>query len=206
MTMRREPIDEIPELAAVRAELETIKVPNPPRGLATVEHIMLDGCVMHESTQYEFADFVARWLWRNCYRAGQGVVAAYEASERYLSHECGMSEAWVRQNRRMVIASKLITMPDGNISAVAAGLPIDTGRQHPDLFRIARGPTPDLAMARAVDRLVRNGYRVGMSRVVLVRLLDQDGGADESYEPTAEDGPWLIEFARRLRDQRATPA
>lgn len=203
MTMRREPIDEIPELAAVRAELETIKVPNPPRGLATVEHIMLDGCVMHESTQYEFADFVARWLWRNGYRAGHGVVAAYEASELYLSHECGMSEAWVRQNRRMVIASKLVTMPDGNISAVAAGLPIDTGRQHPDLFRIARGPTVDLAMARAVDWLVRNGYRVGMSRVVLGRLLDQDGGADDSYEPTVEDGPWLIEFARR---QRATPA
>lgn len=196
--MRQEPIDEIPDLAAVRAELQTIKVPNPPRGYAIVEHVMLDGCLLHPSSQYEFADAVARWLWRNGYRAGQGVVAAYEAQERYLAGECGMSVAWVAQNRRMVIAANLVTMPDGNINAVAAGLPVDAGRQHPDLYRIARGPTPDLAMARAVDRLCRNGYRVGMSRAVLGRLLDSDGGADERYEPTVDDGPWLIEFARRV--------
>ena len=70
-------ISSIPELAAVFAELRTEKVPNPPRGYATVERILLpDGSCIHESSQYGFAEVVARWLWSNGYRARQGTVAA----------------------------------------------------------------------------------------------------------------------------------
>lgn len=192
-------IDAIPELAAVFAELRTEEVPNPPRGYATVERILLpDGSCIHKSSQYGFAPVVARWLWSNGYRAGQGTVAAYEASERYLAGECGMGDGWVRCNRRRVIAHQLqathhpvfnwlasLTVPHGGLGVL-----------------VATGTDATEALARAVDRLMRAGYRAGMSRAAIDALLERDTGPDWNYQPTQDDAPWVADLQQQ-RQRRA---
>jgi len=180
-------IDAIPELAEVFGELRTEEVPNPPRGYATVERILLpDGSCIHESSQYGFAPVVARWLWANGYRAGQGTVAAYEANEQYLAGECGMGEGWVRCNRRCSIASSLVAYKV--ITTWGAGFPGDeVGKLY---ATVAAGRSEIDALASAVDRLMRNGYRVGMSRMTVMALLEADGGPRD-YKPTQDDAPWI---------------
>lgn len=198
------PIESDPDLAAIAAELVTARVPNPPRGYAVVENIMIDGCTIHGSSQYGFADVVARWLFKHGYRAGQGAVAAYKATERYLANECGLSPEFVRCNRRRSIAQALVAKPcghlakDGWLAGFAGELEWDA---------VAGGGTEIEAIARAVDRLVRNGYRRGMSQRVLVRLLAADAGVDWGYQPTQEDAPWIADLeAKRAQAARATAA
>jgi len=200
-----------PEIAVIFAELVTTKVKNPPRGYAIVEHIALpDGSVLHESSQYGFAPVVASWLKVHGYRAGQGAVAAYEALERYLASECGLGRDYVAAFRRRAIAQALVALTgdvkvqhDEQIHArtfymggrYLAGFPGE--RQGTLWLGISAGTSDIDALARAVDRLMRCGYRVGMSRATTVALLDDDGGPDWNYRPTEADKPWIADFERR---------
>ena len=185
-------ISSIPELAAVFAELRTEKVPNPPRGYATVERILLpDGSCIHESSQYGFAEVVARWLWSNGYRARQGTVAAYEANERYLAGECGMGDGWVHCNRRRSIAQSLAATQVRGAMWIA-GLPSIADR-------VAVGDTEINALARAVERLMRAGHRVSMSPATTQHLLAGYTSQDLGYEPTQEDMPWIADLQARRR-------
>lgn len=192
-------IDAIPELAAVFAELRTEEVQSPPRGYATVERILLpDGSCIHESSQYGFAEVVARWLWANGYRAEQGPVAAYEASERYLAGDCGMGDGWVSCNRRRVIAGAITAERTGRLASEmwGAGLVFDGA-----LFVVATAGNEVDALARAVERLMSNGYRVGMARQTAFNLLAADHGSLWDYKPTRDDAPWICDLrrARALR-------
>lgn len=193
------PIDSDPNLAAITAELVTERVPNPPRGYAVVENITIDGCTIHGSSQYGFADVVARWLFKHGYRAGQGAVAAYEAAERYLADECGLSPEFVRCNRRRSIAQGLRSLQVGQLASAmwVAGFPGE--REETSWAAVASGSTEVDSIARAVDRLVRNGYRVGMSRAMTVKLLEADGGPDWGYQPGPLDSPWIADLEARGR-------
>ena len=198
------PIDSDPDLAAIAAELVTERVPNPPRGYAVVENIVIDGCTIHDSSQYGFADVVARWLFKHGYRAGQGAVAAYEATERYLADECGLSPEFVRCNRRRSIAQVLVATWNGGALWVA-GFP---GEVDGTLWAaVASGDAEVDAIARAVDRLMRNGCRVGMRRDVAVKLLEADDGPDWGYRPTQDDAPWIADLEnKRAREARLAAA
>lgn len=193
-------IDSVPELAAVFAELRTEKVPNPPRGYATVERILLpDGSCIHESSQYGFAEVVARWLWSNGYRAGQGTVAAYEANERYLSGECGMGVGWVKCNRRSVAARALITIPPLTpINGIGGPTWLTGFSEKPGTLWacVSSGHTELEALVVAVDRLIRAGWRVGMSKATTVALLDQIGPPNFDYKGHPDDHEWVCWYQR----------
>lgn len=200
-----------PELAAILAELVTTKVQNPPRGYSIVERIGLpDGSVLHESSQYSFAPVVASWLKTHGYHVGRGAVAAYKALELYLASECGMGCDEVQAFRRRAIAHALVVMThdvkvphNEQIHArtfhmgdrYLAGFPAE----HPGTLwaSISAGTSDIDALARAVDRLTRCGYRVGMSQATTVALLDEDGGPDWKYRPTEADKLWIADFERR---------
>lgn len=192
-------IDSDPDLAAIAAELVTERVPSPPHRYAVVENIMIDGSTIHGSSQYGFANVVARWLFKHGYRAGQGAVAAYEATERYLASECGLSPAFVRCNRRRSIAQALAATQAGHMWI--AGFPGEIAGT--SWAAVASGDSEVDAIARAVDRLVRNGYRVGMSQALTVKLLEADAGPDWGYRPTQDDAPWIADLkAKQARAER----
>lgn len=204
-----------PGIAAILAELVTTKVPNPPRGFAVVEHIALpDGSILHESSQYGFAPVVASWLKVHGYRAGEGVAVAYKALERYLAGECGVGRDEVQALRRRAIAQALVAMTrdvhvphpeqihartfhmgDRFLAGFLAGFPAE----HPGTMwaSVAAGTSDIDALARAVARLMRCGYRVGMNRATTVALLGEDDGPDWNYRPTDADRPWIDDFERR---------
>lgn len=208
MTSHRNPDTNDPDLAAIVAEIVTTKVKAPTRGYATVEHIGLpDGSILHESSQYGFAPVVASWLKTHGYRAGQGAVAAYSAIEKYMALECGIE---AEHFRRRAIAQALVALTrDVKVPHVEqmharmfhmgdrflAGFPAE----HPGTLwaSVAAGTSDIDALARAVDRLMRCGYRVGMSRATAVALLGEDNGPDWSYRPTDADKPWIADIERR---------
>ena len=168
------PIDSDPDLAAIAAELVTERVPNPPRGYAVV---------------------VARWLYKHGYRAGQGAVAAYEATERYLADECGLSPEFVRCYRRRSIAQVLTAKRTGTV----------IWRVDCMTLAVAVGDTEVNALARAIERLVRAGFRVGMDQMTTARLLDAATFKDLRNEAEPEDAPWIADLeAKRAQAARAT--
>lgn len=200
-----------PELAAILAELVTTKVQDPPRGYSIVERIGLpDGSVLHESSQYSFAPVVASWLKTHGYHVGRGAVAAYKALELYLASECGVGCDEVQAFRRRAIAHALVVMTHNvkvphneQIHArtfhmgdrYLAGFPAE---HQGTLWASVSAGTSDIdALARAVDRLTRCGYRVGMSQATTVALLGEDEGPDWKYRPTEADKLWIADFERR---------